>query len=269
MFCVHDLLWEGRWHGVWYHGRWGWLLGLGRLGCEWELGMVHTILGGPRGAGEGRRLEVLLTAETTHLAGPGAAAKASLSVVAAAVAVVAAAVTASIAAARIASAATTVTAAVLGFVAPKGTLGSTTEPPVVIPTVVTTTASTTTPSPSVTIIPIPSVTPSITASTATSAVRHLDEFGVDGLVGLAEDSNQVAGLFHVVRREEGVGGARFLTAGRASNAVDIVLGGVRVVIIDDKFHIFHICKVLQCVAKRVRHGGVLHTTTTARSKGTS
>lgn len=82
-----------------------------------------------------------------------------------------------------------------------------------------------------------------------TSVPHLEQLGVDGLVGLAEHSDQVAGLFHVVGGEEGVGRARFLTAGRASNAVDIVLRGVRVVIIDDKFHILHICKVLQCGKK--------------------
>lgn len=82
-----------------------------------------------------------------------------------------------------------------------------------------------------------------------SVLCHLEQFGVDGLAGLAQDRDQVVGLFHVVGRKEGVGRARFLTAGRAADTVDIVLGGVRVVIIDDKFHILHICKALQCGKK--------------------
>lgn len=83
-----------------------------------------------------------------------------------------------------------------------------------------------------------------------SVLCHLEQFGVDGLIGLAQDRDQVVGLFHVVGCKEGVGCARFLTAGRAANSVDIVLRGVRVVIIDDKFHILHICKVLQCGKKK-------------------
>lgn len=219
---MYNLLWEGWRHGVRYHGWWGWwLLGLLRwLGCKWELGVAHAILGGHLSASERRSLEAL-AAKSTHLSGD---AEASLSVATVAVA---------IATAR--AAAVTPVAAILGFGA-KGTFLSSTKPPIAIPV-------TTTEIPPPPRIPIPSVVlvaTSSPSSTTSSVVRHLDQLGVDGLVGLAEHRDQVAGLFHVVGGEEGVGRARFLTAGRASNAVDIVLGGVRVVIIDDKFHILHI-----------------------------
>lgn len=49
--------------------------------------------------------------------------------------------------------------------------------------------------------------------------------------------------------------------------MDIILGGVRVVIIDDKFHILHICEsVAVWQNKTWRPHRILHTTT-ARSKG--
>lgn len=101
-----------------------------------------------------------------------------------------------------------------------------------------------------------------------SVLSHLDQLGVNGLVGLPQHRDQVAGLFHVIGGEEGVRSARFLTPGRASNAMDIILGGVRVVIIDDKFHILHICEsVAVWQNKTWRPHGSLHTTT-ARPKET-
>lgn len=99
-----------------------------------------------------------------------------------------------------------------------------------------------------------------------SVFRHLEELGVDGLVGLAEDRDQVVGLPHIVGRKERVGRARLLTAGRSADAVDVVLGRVRVVIIDDKFHILHIWKVLQCGKKECRGMHRILHTTTARPK---
>lgn len=56
-----------------------------------------------------------------------------------------------------------------------------------------------------------------------SVFRHLEELGVDRLVGLSEHRDEVAGLPHVVGGEEGVGRARLLATGRSANAVDIVL----------------------------------------------
>lgn len=48
-------------------------------------------------------------------------------------------------------------------------------------------------------------------------------------------------LLEVVRREEGVGCSGFLAAGRAANAVDVVLGVVGVIEINYKLDIFDIC----------------------------
>lgn len=82
----------------------------------------------------------------------------------------------------------------------------------------------------------------------------MEELGVDVLIGLAEHRDEVARLPHVVGREEGVGRARLLAAGRAANAVDIILRVVGVVKVDDKFHVFHICKewALTCGRDRKR-----------------
>lgn len=115
---------------------------------------------------------------------------------------------------------------------------------------------------------IPTVGMGLAGTHLTSSVLcHLDQLGINGLVGLTEHRDQVPGLFHVVGGKKGVGRARFLTSGCASNAVDIILGGVRVVIIDDKFHILHICEsVAVWQNKTWRPHRSLHTTT-ARSKG--
>lgn len=106
----------------------------------------------------------------------------------------------------------------------------------------------------------------VTEAVTSSVLCHLDEFGVNGLVGLAQHRDQVARLFHVVGGEEGVRRARFLTPGCASNAVDIILGGVRVVIIDDKFHILHICESVAVWQNKTRRPQRILHTTTARSK---
>lgn len=79
---------------------------------------------------------------------------------------------------------------------------------------------------------------------------HLEELWVNCLVGLAQNRDEVPGLPHVVGSEEGIGCARLLATSRSANAVDIVLRVVRVVIVDDKFHVFHICKTLQCGRKK-------------------
>lgn len=84
-----------------------------------------------------------------------------------------------------------------------------------------------------------------------SVFRHLEEFGVDCLVGLAEHRDEVTGLSHVVRSEEGISCACLLATSCSANAVDIVLRVVGVVKVDDKFHVFNICKiVLTCGIKK-------------------
>lgn len=83
-----------------------------------------------------------------------------------------------------------------------------------------------------------------------SVFCHLEELGVDGLVGLAEDRDEVTGLPHIVWGEEGISRASLLATGRSANAVNIVLRVVGVVKVDDKFHVFNICKgVLKCGIK--------------------
>lgn len=104
-----------------------------------------------------------------------------------------------------------------------------------------------------------------------SDFRHLEELGVDCLVGLTEHRDEVAGLPHVVRSEEGIGCACLLATCRSANAVDIVLRVVGVVKVDDKFHVFYICKiVLQCGIEGEKEDSTQKTcagaTTTTRSR---
>lgn len=230
---ISYLLWEGWWHWVGHHWWWGWwLLGLWRwLRGETEWWVVHAILSGPlHGPKLWWALEVLVT-EGTHLVCWST--KITLSVTVAIVAV-------AIATTRVTTVASIVTT-ILGFIATKGTLWPIAEPSITVPVpVATTTKIVASPAPRIPIPPVILVATSSPPSTTSSVLCHLDQFGVNGLVGLTEHRDQVTGLFHVVGGEEGVGRARFLTSGCASNAVDIILGGVRVVIIDDKFHILHI-----------------------------
>lgn len=75
----------------------------------------------------------------------------------------------------------------------------------------------------------------------------MEELGVDGLIGLTQHRDEVAGLPHVVWSEEGISRACLLATSRSANAMDIVLRVVGVVKVDDKFHVFNICKMLlQC-----------------------
>lgn len=61
-------------------------------------------------------------------------------------------------------------------------------------------------------------------------------------MGLLQNPDELAGLADVARGEEGVGGAFVGAAGGAADAVDVVLGGVGVVVVDDELHILHVLK---------------------------
>lgn len=74
-----------------------------------------------------------------------------------------------------------------------------------------------------------------------SVFRHLDEFGIDGLVSFTEDRDKVLRLLKVVGCEESVGCSRFLTACRAPNAVNVVLRVVGVIEVNYKLDILDIC----------------------------
>lgn len=73
-----------------------------------------------------------------------------------------------------------------------------------------------------------------------SGLHQLQQFGVDGLPGLLQHPDELPGLPDVPRSEEGVGRAFVGAAGGAADAMDVVLGGVGIVVIDDKLDIFHI-----------------------------
>lgn len=80
------------------------------------------------------------------------------------------------------------------------------------------------------------------SSSSSSAVNQLQQFGIDGLPGLLQHPDQLSGLPEVSRREEGISRAFVGAAGRAADTVDVVLGRVRIVIVDDKLDILHILR---------------------------
>lgn len=71
---------------------------------------------------------------------------------------------------------------------------------------------------------MPSQPPNTSSTSSASVVGKLQQFGIDGLPGLLQNPDQLAGLTDVARSEEGVGGAFVGAAGRAADAVDVVLG---------------------------------------------
>lgn len=78
------------------------------------------------------------------------------------------------------------------------------------------------------------------SASSTSSINQLQEFGIDGLSRLLENADQLAGLADVPWSKEGVRSAFVGAAGRTANAVDVVLRGVGVVIIDDKLDVLHV-----------------------------
>lgn len=62
-----------------------------------------------------------------------------------------------------------------------------------------------------------------TSTTTTSIINKLEQFGIDGLPGLLQHPDELAGLADVPRSEEGVGGAFVGAAGCAADPMDVVL----------------------------------------------
>lgn len=77
---------------------------------------------------------------------------------------------------------------------------------------------------------------------ASGQVGHLVQLGVDRLVGLLKHGYQLLGLLHVVGREESVRRASLVRACRPADAVDVVLGAVRIIVVDDKPDVVHVCE---------------------------
>lgn len=73
-------------------------------------------------------------------------------------------------------------------------------------------------------------------------------------------------MAEVARREEGVGGAFVGAAGGAADAVDVVLGGVGVVVIDNELDILHVLKIASWRVEERRRDGIGKRQTHVRGK---
>lgn len=69
---------------------------------------------------------------------------------------------------------------------------------------------------------------------------QLEQLWIDLLIGLFEDIDEILGLFGVVHREERVRRATVGGTCRPSDSVDIVLGAVWVVEVDDVLDVFDV-----------------------------
>ena len=85
-----------------------------------------------------------------------------------------------------------------------------------------------------------------TATSSTSAAGSFIEsgalgdflqFGVDHLVGLGQHLDQIFGLGAVAGSEEGVGSAFVVFSSRPSNAMNVILRIVGVIVVDDEFDV--------------------------------
>ena len=79
-----------------------------------------------------------------------------------------------------------------------------------------------------------------TSGHSSGALSHLDEFGVDLLLGLPQDVDQITGLLDVARCEESVRCTSLSGTPCAPNAVDIVLRTVGVVEVHHKLDVVYI-----------------------------
>ncbi len=109
---------------------------------------------------------------------------------------------------------------------------------------------------------------SLTSSaSSTSSINQLQQFRIDGLSGLLQHPDQLTGLAEVPRSEEGVCCAFVGAAGRATDAMDVVLRWVGIVIIDDKLDILHILTFEAVVG--LRRGGAVGSVRDGKDKNTS
>ena len=81
----------------------------------------------------------------------------------------------------------------------------------------------------------PAVTPTTAAEPA--SLTHLLELGIDHLLGLGQHFDEVVGLGRVLRREEGVGGAGAVFPAGSSDPVDVILGIVRIIVVDHELDV--------------------------------
>lgn len=74
----------------------------------------------------------------------------------------------------------------------------------------------------------------------TGHVHDLVETWIDYLIRLLQHLDQILGLLAVIGREECVRSAGLVRSPGSADAVNVVLGARRVVVVDDKLHIIHI-----------------------------
>lgn len=88
--------------------------------------------------------------------------------------------------------------------------------------------------------------------------RHFHQFRIDNLSRLVEDGDQVARLPLVVGGKERVRRPRLRTPSCPADSVDVILGRVGVVVIDDVLDIFDVWKILNRIgeSRRIRKSSV-------------
>lgn len=75
------------------------------------------------------------------------------------------------------------------------------------------------------------------------------------MVSFLKHVDKVLGLATVLGREEGVGRPRFVGPTSTTNAMDVVLGTGRIIVVDDEFYVVDVCsKQAFDVVQRMKNG---------------
>lgn len=80
----------------------------------------------------------------------------------------------------------------------------------------------------------------LTSTAAAGSRSEGAQFGIYRVVGLGQYIDQVLGLARVLLREERIGGASVVGPPCTPDAMNVVLGVVRVVEVDDELHVVHV-----------------------------
>src|SRR5437763_11820530 len=86
-------------------------------------------------------------------------------------------------------------------------------------------------------------TVAVTRIASASAIScHFSEFRVDRLIRFSENLHQFSGLAGIVTCEEGDSGSLGTSTPCSANTMNVIFVVVRVVIVDNSFDIFYVCK---------------------------
>lgn len=77
-------------------------------------------------------------------------------------------------------------------------------------------------------------------TTASASRSELGEFGIDDLVSLLQNIDEILGLTAILRREKGITGAGTFGTSCPADPVDVILGRRRIIKVDDVLYVINV-----------------------------